>query len=239
MFEQLQKLWHKIGNLDPQDVNSTDWGPLLTVLAISGAAALLLSLLYSLFFERRATGSDVHRAFPVLGIAITAIFICLQHSLPMSLGLLGALSIVRFRTPIKEPEEIGFLMVLIATSICCATINFSLLTIVLSLTLGTLILMRVLPWFRRSRGALGSLLVTIDKQHADAALAKVMELTGQARYRAALDGVTDCDGACTISVTLFRGDATSLGDLHQQLRAACPDGDVSLFLNRPRPIGGG
>ena len=35
----------------------------------------------------------------------------------MSLGLLGALSIVRFRTPIKEPEEIGFLMVVIATSL--------------------------------------------------------------------------------------------------------------------------
>ena len=69
------------------------------------------------FYGRRATGSEIHRAFPLIAIAVTAIFICIQFSLPLSLGLLGALSIVRFRTPIKEPEEIGFLMVVIATSL--------------------------------------------------------------------------------------------------------------------------
>jgi len=32
--------------------------------------------------------------------------------------LLGALSIVRFRTPIKEPEEIGFIMLVVASALC-------------------------------------------------------------------------------------------------------------------------
>ena len=156
MYERLQRLLDQLSNLDTTDVSVVDWKPLLALLMISALSAFTLSLLYSLFFERRATGSDVHRAFPVLGVAITAIFICLQHSLPMSLGLLGALSIVRFRTPIKEPEEIGFLMALIATAICCATLNFYLLLLVLSLTLATLVALRLLPWFQRGRGSSSS-----------------------------------------------------------------------------------
>ena len=44
---------------------------------------------------------------------------------------LGALSIVRFRTPIKEPEEIGFIMLVVATSLCCATFNMVFLVIIL------------------------------------------------------------------------------------------------------------
>lgn len=44
-------------------------------------------------------------------ILLTTIFIIeiVQSSLALSLGLVGALSIVRFRTPIKEPEELAYL----------------------------------------------------------------------------------------------------------------------------------
>ncbi|MDE0839195.1 MAG: DUF4956 domain-containing protein [Kiritimatiellae bacterium] len=52
-----------------------------------------------------------------------------QISLPLSLGLLGTLSIIRFRTPIKEPEETGFLVLVIAAAIICATFNFLFLII--------------------------------------------------------------------------------------------------------------
>jgi len=37
-----------------------------------------------------------------------------KSSLALSLGLVGALSIVRFRTPIKEPEELGYIFLTIA-----------------------------------------------------------------------------------------------------------------------------
>ena len=38
----------------------------------------------------------------------------MKSSLALSLGLVGALSIVRFRTPIKEPEELAYLFISIA-----------------------------------------------------------------------------------------------------------------------------
>ncbi len=86
-------------------------------------AALLISHLYLRFFDANSTGSRIHRAFPLIGPAVTTIFLTVQFSLPLSLGLLGALSIVRFRTPIKEPEEIGFILLVIACSISIATFN--------------------------------------------------------------------------------------------------------------------
>jgi hypothetical protein len=92
-------------------------------------AALLAAGLYRFFYESRGTGSQVARAFPLLALAITTLFVCIQVSIPLSLGLLGSLSIIRFRTPIKEPEEVGFIMLVIASSVAAATYNFMFLAL--------------------------------------------------------------------------------------------------------------
>ncbi len=121
---------NSFGNQRMEDIGI--WVFLLTVI-FSAVTAFIFSWLYNYFFARRATGSQINRAFPLLSIAITVIFITVQFSLPLSLGLLGALSIVRFRTPIKEPEEIGFIMLVVSSSLSCATFNF-IFPIILCLT---------------------------------------------------------------------------------------------------------
>ena len=128
---------------------------------ISLIVALFVSYLYLTFYRNRATGSQIHRSFPLLGVSITTIFICIQFSLPLSLGLLGALSIVRFRTPIKEPEEIGFIMLVIATSICCATFNLVFLGILLVVTYIGLLFIKKGPRFLKGRLNDGVLLITL------------------------------------------------------------------------------
>ena len=52
--------------------------------------------------------------FLPLGLTTMLIITIVQSSIALSLGLVGALSIVRFRTPIKEPEELAYLFVSIA-----------------------------------------------------------------------------------------------------------------------------
>ncbi|HIE72395.1 MAG TPA: DUF4956 domain-containing protein, partial [Planctomycetes bacterium] len=51
-------------------------------------------------------------------IAATTVLIItvVASSLALSLGLVGALSIIRFRTPVKEPEELAYLFLAIASS---------------------------------------------------------------------------------------------------------------------------
>ena len=56
--------------------------------------------------------------------SVTAIFWAIQYSLPLSLGLLGALSFVRFRTPVKSGEDIAFILMVIALSLLSSIYRF-------------------------------------------------------------------------------------------------------------------
>ena len=52
--------------------------------------------------------------FVILGLTTMFIISVVKSSLALSLGLVGALSIIRFRTPIKEPEELTYLFIVIS-----------------------------------------------------------------------------------------------------------------------------
>lgn len=89
--------------------------PALVVTLIIGLA---LSLLLQWHF-RRYGGTLSNReqfagVFPFLVLTTLLIITIVKSSLALSLGLVGALSIVRFRTPIKEPEELAYLFIAIA-----------------------------------------------------------------------------------------------------------------------------
>lgn len=114
-------------------------GPLLFSLVASAATYLL----YAYFYGSMHIGAGVHRTFLLGGPAITALFVAIQFSLPLSLGLLGALSFVRFRTPVKDPAEIGFLLLLIASSIGAATYNYGLVLLLFGIAAGALMTQRI------------------------------------------------------------------------------------------------
>ena len=76
-----QSLWETLqalGGFGSQQLSEVGIVPLLVLLGISLLASLFISYLYVTFYRSRATGSEVHRAFPLIGIAITAIFISIQ-----------------------------------------------------------------------------------------------------------------------------------------------------------------
>ena len=83
--------------------------------------ALLLSLLLSLIVKltylkagRALNDKDYFSdTFIPLAIITTLVITVVKFSLALSLGLVGALSIVRFRAAIKEPEELVFLFFII------------------------------------------------------------------------------------------------------------------------------
>jgi uncharacterized membrane protein YhiD involved in acid resistance len=70
------------------------------------------------FYQKRSfslTGKmHIGSIIPVLSTVVFLVIVVVKSSLALSLGLVGALSIVRFRTPIKEPEELVYLFLAIA-----------------------------------------------------------------------------------------------------------------------------
>ena len=121
--------------------------PFLFVLLLSLLSALFIGYLYTHFYSDRTTGSQVYRAFPLLALSTSAIFVTVQFSLPLSLGLLGALTLVRFRVPVKEPEEIGFVLV-VAASLAVAAFKIAFLGIILGAAVSAL----TIQSFMRSGG---------------------------------------------------------------------------------------
>src|SRR3990167_7395123 len=81
------------------------------------AVALLCFLLGKVYIRfGRALSNRVAFAhnFVLIGLATLLMINVIKSSLALSLGLVGALSIVRFRAAIKEPEELAFLFLTIA-----------------------------------------------------------------------------------------------------------------------------
>jgi hypothetical protein len=205
-------------------------GSFVVLMIVSLACSLVVSLLYVHFYSSRATGSQVHRAFPLLGLSITAIFVCIQFSLPLSLGLLGALSIVRFRTPIKEPEEIGFIMLVIATSIATATFKLAFVGLLLLLALAALLVQTRGGRMGRRHGD-GTLVVTLSDEGA-AAQQAVRESIRRHLAGAHLESLSRQEGSVSLSYVFQDLRAEAVDHLQAEL-SATPGLTFSLFFSRP------
>jgi len=91
--------------------------PIFTFL-INLLLAALLSFVLGKVYVRYGNALSNRRRFAsnfmILAVTTTLIITVVKSSLALSLGLVGALSIVRFRAAIKEPEELAYLFMVIA-----------------------------------------------------------------------------------------------------------------------------
>ncbi|MBR1835738.1 MAG: DUF4956 domain-containing protein [Kiritimatiellae bacterium] len=214
-------------------------GELTTGLFVSMILAALVSafaasFLYRFFYERRGTGSQVHRAFPLLALSITTLFIGLQHSLPLSLGLLGSLSIIRFRTPVKEPEEVGFIMLVIAASICAATANFSFVFWLYAAATLTLLVCRGAAGLR-CLGRDGVLVLTLPAAEAAGKTDAIEKALRDGLRRHVLESSSTRNGMTTRQY-VFSGLSGDPAAFEVALSNVAGFAAVNIFLDRPGGI---
>jgi hypothetical protein len=104
----------------PQDLGfaASDTPLSLTILLLNLGVGILLAVVLRFHFQRfgstLSNREEFAQVFPFILLTTILIITVVKSSLALSLGLVGALSIVRFRTPIKEPEELAYLFIAIA-----------------------------------------------------------------------------------------------------------------------------
>jgi len=132
--------------------------PLLFNLVVGAFMALLLRWHFKEFGSTLSNREEFGQVFPFVLLTTVLIISIVKSSLALSLGLVGALSIVRFRTPIKEPEELAYLFIAIAIGLGLGA-NQTLNTVVAGL--GILLIMAL---FKRKRKDIGdkNLYLSID-----------------------------------------------------------------------------
>lgn len=191
---------------------------LLLVVVLS----LLVRSHYLNFSSVFANRTHLANILPLISATTLLVIIIVKSSLALSLGLVGAMSIVRFRTPIKEPEELGYLFLAIGVGLGAGSGQF-VATAVVVLTI--LVFMTLLKRFTGVQ-PLGDFdfFVEIDGPVNDPS-SKTEQILGLIADKAEslnLSKVEQSDQSLIISATIGLGNHTELVQLIEQIRTLVP-----------------
>jgi hypothetical protein len=110
-------------------------------LLLTALLAAVLGKVYIRFGNSLSNRRLFARNFVLLAMTVMLIITIVKSSLALSLGLVGALSIVRYRAAIKEPEELGYLFVAITLGLGMGA-NQTIITVIAFLIIVAVIWLR-------------------------------------------------------------------------------------------------
>lgn len=194
--------------------------------AIGGAIGLYIRELYrrcgSVFSNRDRFGN----LFPLLTAITVVIIFVVKSSLALSLGLVGALSIVRFRTAIKNPEELTYLFFCIGVGVALGA-ELVLLTVLSLVVISVFIVGQSL---RVDRAAPHNLLLTVSGEAGrffSSEEPDVVEILKRQAKGLNVQRLDLEDGQVQFRATVTTADAAEAKSLLSELRSKLPSFDVS------------
>ena len=104
-----------------ESITSADVTPqeIFLILLITTVLALYIFFIYRVLTRKTFYSKTFNISLAALALITAGIILTIQSSIVVSLGMVGALSIVRFRTAIKDPMDLVFLFWSISVGIIC------------------------------------------------------------------------------------------------------------------------
>ena len=216
----------KAFNLDETGTRSVHPYEMAVYLMMGGMLGLYIRFLYRHCNASVSDADSIARIFPLLTMVTIGVFSIVKGSAALAFGLLGALSIVRFRAAIKDPEELVYLFLCIGVGLALGAGEPLLaIVIVVVVTLFALGIHLTTGTSRRQ-----NLLLTISgdsKKHfgdpGTGVISVVEELVG--RYTLQRFDIEEDRGQIRIVINQKGGQETAV--LIAQLRARLPDCEFS------------
>ena len=99
--------------------NSPEFGVIDTLINIilAGLMSYLVRVIYIKYGAALSNRKHFGNSFMLITVCTALIIALIKSSIALSLGLVGALSIIRFRTAIKEPQELTYIFLCVALCI--------------------------------------------------------------------------------------------------------------------------
>ncbi|NLL79551.1 MAG: DUF4956 domain-containing protein [Clostridiales bacterium] len=117
--------------------NNISIAQIVTVLAVTTLLACYIFLIYYISTKKTFYNKSFNISLALIAVITASIILAMQSNLVISLGMVGALSIIRFRTAVKDPKDLVFLFWAISTGIICGAGMFEIAVIAgLILTIG-------------------------------------------------------------------------------------------------------
>lgn len=210
-------------------LNLTTDAPLsLSSLAINMLLGIVLGSLIAWFYRvygrSFSNRSKLAAILPVLVLIVALIISIVKSSLALSLGLVGALSIVRFRTAIKEPEELIYLFLAIAVGLGLGADQ------VLATILGTLIILAYLliRALTKPQAERSNLYLNVVTDNQDQGFQRINEQLEQHVEMAELRRLDHNEAGLQATYLIRAKDSASISSLMDSLRSILPDCELSF-----------
>ena len=202
---------------------------MLISIVLAGAVAWFYQV-YGKSFSNRAKLASI---LPVLAMIIVLIISVVKSSLALSLGLVGALSIVRFRTAIKEPEELTYLFMAIAIGVGLGADQRWPTVLAVVIMLGYLIVRMLL----REKSPKNNLFLNVATTDHDHVFGQINEVLEEHVERADLRRLDRNDGGLQATYLIKAEDGRALAQLMDSLRSELPGCELS-FVEQDTTLGG-
>ena len=128
------------------DMSTTE---IMVTLGITFIIGLYIFFVYKLISKTALYDKSFHISMTLISVITAGIIVAMQSSIVISLGMVGALSIVRFRTAIKNPMDLLFLFWSIGTGIVCGAGMFEIAIMVALMTTIGMVILEYLPGNKR------------------------------------------------------------------------------------------
>lgn len=225
MWESTREMFSRLS--DFVGLADLDLANVLFSLVLAIAIAFIISQIYK--YTHRGLNYELTfmSTLVVLAPIIAVVMLFIRGDLVLSLGLIGSISIIRFRTPIKDTRDMVFLFWVIAVGLGCGTYNWAVViisTIVIALVMFLLHFAR----YGRSKAVDYVLVITGTKPLKNQAIGQVLQaFASEVRIRSQ---ETEADyWEIIFEVQLKDLTETMLGDLHDQLNSIEGVQKVSLL----------
>ena len=123
---------------------------IVITLLIAYAIAMYIHMVYKYVTKNSFYCKNYGISMTIMSVVTAGILMAMQSSLVISLGMVGALSIVRFRTAIKDPMDLLFLFWSIANGIICGAGLYEMAIIVSVVATIGIIIFQIFPIKRKS-----------------------------------------------------------------------------------------
>jgi len=162
---------------------------------------------------------------PILASIVFLVIMVVKSSLALSLGLVGALSIVRFRTPIKEPEELVYLFLAISIGLGYAAGHTFLTTI-----LSSSILAMIYFWLsNKNVGKTNEYNLVVNWKNEDVSFAKISDSLITVLKHMKLIRLDRGQHGNTAVLLVIPDSNVEIDLLVDKIRSLDPEADVSFY----------
>ncbi len=191
--------------------------PFLIQLIMTVILSLLIGYFYIKYGNSLSNRKALSRVLVLVSLTTMIIITIVKGSLALSLGLVGALSIVRFRTAIKEPEELAYFFIVISIGLGIGAGQ------VLVTIIGTLFLSIVIVLINRQKTTevLQNLIIRF-RQEKDNDIEKAIELLKKYASELELRRLDEDEQISEVSFAVRFSSPTQLITAKKELQAVFP-----------------